>query len=82
MPTFSELGLSGDPVRVAEQIDVTVPFYSGMAYSLGALLTKHKVIDRIVSSLRRLPGPEVFEQEGAEVECVADAEKSPAHEGK
>lgn len=83
MFTFSQrFGLSGDPVRVAAQLDVTVPFYSGIAYSVGALLTKHKVIDRVVSSLRREPEPEVFGQEEAEVECVADTEKNPAHESK
>jgi hypothetical protein len=83
MATFSQrFGLSGDPVRVGEQINVTVPFYSGIAYSVGALLTKHKAIDRVVSSLRREPEPEVFAQEEAGVENVADTENHPAHEGK
>jgi hypothetical protein len=44
MPTFSSFGGS-DPVRVAEQIDVTVPFYSGVAYSIGALLKEYKVLE-------------------------------------
>jgi hypothetical protein len=58
MPTFSlSFGLSGDPIRAAQQLDVTVPFYSGIAYSVGALFTKHKTIDRIVSGLRRKPEP-------------------------
>jgi hypothetical protein len=65
MPTFSSFGLSGsDPIRVAQQLDVTVPFYSGIAYSIGALLTKHKVIQRFVSSLRREPEPEVVRPGG------------------
>ena len=76
MPTFSELLLSRDPGRVVQQIDVTVPFYSGIAYSAGALLTKHKVIDRIVSSLSR--EPEVFGPEEAGVEWIGEAKEEPA----
>lgn len=78
MPTFSNLFLSGDPVRVAQQIDVTIPFYSGIAYSVGALLTKYKAIDRLVSSLRREPEPGVFGPEEAEVERITDAKEDPA----
>jgi hypothetical protein len=79
MPTFSRsFGVSGDPIRVAQQLDVTVPFYSGIAYSVGALLTKHKVIERFVSSLRREPEPEVFGPEDAEVEWIGEAKAEPA----
>jgi hypothetical protein len=62
MPAFSRsIGLTGsDPIRVVQQLDVTVPFYSGIAYSVGALLRKHKAIDRIVSSLRREKESEAF----------------------
>lgn len=78
MPTFSRsFGLSGDPIRVAQQLDVTAPFYSGIAYSVGALLTKHKAIDRIVSSLRREPEPEVFGPEEAGVEWIGEAKEEP-----
>jgi hypothetical protein len=78
MPTFSQsFGLSGDPIRVAQQLDVTVPFYSGIAYSVGALLTKHKTIDRLVSSLRREPEPEVFGPEEAGVEWIEEAKEEP-----
>jgi len=81
MPAFSRsFGSTGsDPIRVAQQLDVTVPFYSGIAYSVGALLTKHKAIDRIVSSLRREPEPEVFGPEEAAVGWVEDAKEDPAH---
>lgn len=83
MPTFSRsFGISGDPIRVAQQLDVTVPFYSGIAYSIGALLTKHKAVDRIVSSLRREPEPEVFGPEDAEVEWVGEAKEEHSHESK
>jgi hypothetical protein len=78
MPTFSELLRSRDPGRVAQQIDVTIPFYSGIAYSVGALLTKHRVIDRIVSSLRREPEPEVFGPEEAGVEWIGEAKEESA----
>jgi hypothetical protein len=80
VPTFLDLRGS-DPVRVVEQMDVTVPFYSGIAYSIGALLTKHKVIDRVVSSLRREPEPEVFGPEDAGVEWIGEA-KEASHERK
>jgi hypothetical protein len=80
MPSFAGFALTGsDPVRVAQQLNVTVPFYSGVAYSIGALLTKHKAIDRIASSLRR--GPEAFGNESDE-ERVADSESAQALEGK
>lgn len=83
MPTFSNLGLGGsDPIRVAQQLDITVPFYSGIAYSIGALLTKHKVIERFVSSLRREPEPEVFGPEDAGVEWIEEAKEEPSHESK
>ena len=78
VPTFSQsFGLSGDPIRFAQQLDVTVPFYSGIAYSVGALLTKHKAIDRIVTSLRREPEPEVFGPEQAAVEWIGEAKEEP-----
>jgi hypothetical protein len=81
MPTFSRsFGLSGDPIRVAEQLAVTVPFYSGIAYSVGALLTKHKAIDSIVNSLRREPEPKVFGPEEAGVEWIGEAKAEANHE--
>jgi hypothetical protein len=86
MPTFSSLGLSGsDPIRVAQQLDVTAPFYSGIAYSIGALLTKHKRIERVVSSLRREPEPEVVGPDDAGVEQIGEAKEQPvtkAHSSK
>lgn len=83
MPTFSNLGLGGsDPIRVAQQLDITVPFYSGIAYSIGARLTKHKVIERFVSSLRRESEPEVFGAEDAMVERIEEAKEEPSHESK
>jgi hypothetical protein len=41
MPTFAN-PLASDPVRVLAQMSVTAPFYAGLAYSLGALLWKHR----------------------------------------
>jgi hypothetical protein len=80
MPTFSELLSSRDPGRVVQQIDVTVPFYSGIAYSVGALLTKYKVIDRVVSSLRREPEQEVFSPKEAGVAWIGENKEEPATE--
>lgn len=83
MPTLLNFRISGsDPVRVAEQMTVTVPFYSGIAYSVGALLRKYKVIDRIVCDLRREPEPEVFGPAEAEVEWNADGKEDPTHRSK
>ncbi len=80
MPTFSDFwnGVS-DPVRVTEQMVVTVPFYSGVAYSVGALLRDNKVIARIVSGLRRQDelGPE---ETG--VEPIENATEDGAYENK
>ena len=58
---------------------VTVPFYSSVAYSVGALFRQHKVIDRIVSDLRREPesGPEE-----AGVERIENATEDAAYENK
>jgi len=73
MPTFSDFwyGVS-DPARVTEQMIVTVPFYSGVAYSVGALFRENKAIDRIVSSLRREheSGPE--EAGGEQIENATE----------
>lgn len=49
-----------DPVRVAAQMTVVVPFYSGIAYSVGALIEKRKVMERIVRDVLTEPEPEMF----------------------
>lgn len=43
MPTLQPF-LIGDPIRVWAQFSVTAPFYAGVAYSIGALLSKHEVL--------------------------------------
>jgi len=78
MPAFSRgLVFAGsDPIRVAEQLNVTVPFYSGIAYSVGTLLTKHNAINRVVTSLRREPQLEAFGSEGeAAAEWIGEAKE-------
>ncbi len=42
VPRFSEVG-SPDVIRTLQQMFVVAPFYSGLAYSVGALAAKHKV---------------------------------------
>jgi hypothetical protein len=45
MPTFrSFYHISGDPIRLLAQLDVTAPFYAGVAYSLGAAASKRNVL--------------------------------------
>jgi hypothetical protein len=46
MPTLQN-PLASDPVRVGEQMLVTAPFYAGIAYSLGALVSKHHVLTKL-----------------------------------
>jgi len=46
MPTWMNRG-SGDSVRVAAQMLVTGPFYAGVAYSAGALLSKHRLLVKL-----------------------------------
>ena len=47
MPVF-EPGFGGvDPIRVAQQMSVVAPFYSGLAYSIGALAARLNLLQRI-----------------------------------
>jgi len=79
MPTFYDLRGS-DPVRVLAQMTVVVPFYSGVAYSIGACLEKSKVVDRIAKSLLADPEPEVFGPEEAGVQWIGDQKEQPTNE--
>jgi hypothetical protein len=47
---------------------VIAPFYSGIAYSLGAVMEKYKSLERLISSLRRDPEPQVFGPKEADLE--------------
>ena len=46
MPTFAN-PLASEPVRVLAQLSITAPFYSGVAYSLGALASKHQLLTKL-----------------------------------
>jgi hypothetical protein len=46
MPTLQN-PLASDPARVWAQMSVTAPFYGGIAYSLGALASKHHVLTKL-----------------------------------
>jgi hypothetical protein len=50
MPTFRDFR-SSDPVRVVQQMLVVAPFYSGVAYSAGALFSRRKIFDKLVGNL-------------------------------
>ena len=47
MPTTWTNLFANDPVRFVAQLTVTAPFYAGVAYSLGALTWKHKVLQNL-----------------------------------
>jgi hypothetical protein len=48
MPTFAN-PLAGDPVRLLLQMTVTAPFYAGIAYSLGALFHRYRILTKLFS---------------------------------
>jgi hypothetical protein len=50
MPRWEEIvhgNLSADPARVSAQLFVTAPFYAGVSYSVGALASKYRVIQKL-----------------------------------
>ncbi len=49
MPTLANPTAS-DPVRALTQIIITAPFYAGVAYSLGALAAKRKLLNSLFGS--------------------------------
>ena len=65
-----------DPSRVLEQILFVAPFYSGIAYSLGALAQGHRVSERIIKSIRR----ESPLTTAVELEVIVDANEQHAQE--
>jgi hypothetical protein len=50
---IQKVGPTWDPVRVADQLLVTGPFYAGVAYSLGAFLAKHRVLVNLFTFEKR-----------------------------
>lgn len=53
-PTFAP-GFGGvDVVRVAEQMFVIAPFYSGLAYSIGALAVRHSLLTQFFRHSSRI----------------------------
>jgi hypothetical protein len=61
---------------------VVAPFYSGAAYSIGALLENHKMLERIMRSIVAEPEPEVFGAEYAGAESTLDANEEAFQEEK
>jgi len=80
MPTFTDLRGS-DPIRLVQQMTVVEPFYSGVAYSIGALLENHKICERIIGHIFSEPEPEEFGAEQAGAESTVDAGEETMHEG-
>jgi hypothetical protein len=49
MPTIAN-PTATDPFRALAQIIITAPFYAGVAYSLGALASKRKLLESLFGS--------------------------------
>jgi hypothetical protein len=63
IPTFTP-GFGGtDPIRVAVQMTVVAPFYSGLAYSVGALAGKRNLFDQVFRHSPTQDEPEGMETE-------------------
>jgi hypothetical protein len=78
-PTLTP-GFGGvDPVRVALQISAVAPFYSGMAYTAGALAAAHNLLERVFGHSRVQPEPEMIKTEEQPEASVANESERPAH---
>jgi hypothetical protein len=66
-PTLADL-LASDPLRRLAQMTITAPFYAGIAYSMGAIFYRHRVLNRIFS----------FERREETLPTDADGETTPA----
>ena len=76
MATFTP-GFGGvDPIRVALQITVVASFYSGLAYSVGALAGKHALLDQIFRPSLQVE-PQSIEAQQSEGQKESD---KPVHE--
>jgi hypothetical protein len=49
-PTLREMAVGADVFRVLEQMLTVAPFYSGVAYSIGAFAAKHDFFGILLSS--------------------------------
>jgi hypothetical protein len=77
MPTFYNLNVS-DPARVAAQMTVVVPFYSGIAYSIGAFIQQHQLMKLIIEAFHREAEPEVSNPEQPRIDVIVDSNEQPA----
>lgn len=52
LPSFADLRVSdlSGAIRIGEQMFTVAPFYSGVAYSIGALAAEHNALLRIFGS--------------------------------
>jgi len=72
MPTFTPDFGGVDPIRVALQISTVAPFYSGIAYTAGALAAKHNLLKRVFGHSPTQLEPELKAEEHA-------GSESPVH---
>ena len=70
--------LPSDPERWLQQVAVVAPFYSSLAYSVGAIAMKTRALQRAWESLSREPYPEVIEpDESGIVDTPNDSVEEP-----
>jgi hypothetical protein len=80
MPTLTP-GFGGvDPVRVALQISAVAPFYSGVAYTVGALAATHNLLKRIFGRSPMQPEPEMIKTEEHAETSVANESENRIHD--
>jgi len=79
MPTFTEGFGDVDPVRVALQMSAVAPFYSGLAYTVGAVAATHNLLERIFGHSRVQSELEMKTEEQPEA-SVANESERPVHE--
>ena len=78
MPTLTP-GFGGvDPVRVAEQLIVIAPFYSGIAYSAGAIARSHDLLKKIFGNSRIEPETEGIQVDANATSSAADGQEETA----
>jgi hypothetical protein len=73
MPRFFIPGFGGvDPIRAATQMFVVAPFYSGLAYSAGAIAGAHDLLQRIFGNLPVQPETEMTPKESGSQGPIVD----------
>jgi hypothetical protein len=80
LPIFSP-GFGGvDPARVVQQMVVVAPFFSGLAYSVGAVAARHNLLHTFpAGTLSTVPERSLSQTEAIVEESVVEESERPAH---